>query len=103
MKSRRYLVLADGFYEWKRSEKTKQPFCFEIDGGRLFAFAGLWDCWKDPTGQWIKSFSILTTTANAITTPVIKKCENAILGKTKGRISFSLKLLLRMTVPRCFG
>jgi putative SOS response-associated peptidase YedK len=70
MKSRRYLVPADGFYEWKRSEKAKQPFCFEIDGGRLFAFAGLWECWKDPTGQWIKSFSILTTTANAITAPV---------------------------------
>jgi putative SOS response-associated peptidase YedK len=36
----------------------------------LFAFAGLWDRWKDPSGQWIKSCSILTTTPNAVTSSV---------------------------------
>jgi putative SOS response-associated peptidase YedK len=36
----------------------------------LFAFAGLWDRWKDPSGQWVKSCSILTTTPNAVTAPV---------------------------------
>jgi putative SOS response-associated peptidase YedK len=48
LKSRRCLISADGFYEWKREGKTKQPFCFEVNEGELFAFAGLWDCWKDP-------------------------------------------------------
>ena len=38
--------------------------------GQLFAFAGLWDRWKDPSGQWIKSCSILTTTPNAVTSAV---------------------------------
>jgi putative SOS response-associated peptidase YedK len=68
--SRRCLVPADGFYEWQRSGKAKQPFCFEVNDGELFAFAGLWDRWKDPSGQWVKSCSILTTTANAVTSSV---------------------------------
>jgi putative SOS response-associated peptidase YedK len=69
MKSRRCLIPADGFYEWQKKGKTKQPYCFEVNDGSLFAFAGLWDRWKDPNGQWIKSCSILTTTPNALTAP----------------------------------
>jgi putative SOS response-associated peptidase YedK len=64
LKSRRCLIPADGFYEWVRTGKTKQPYCFEVIEGELFAFAGLWDRWKDPNGQWVKSCSILTTTPN---------------------------------------
>ena len=70
LKSRRCLIPADGFYEWQRRDKAKQPYCFEVNDGELFAFAGLWDRWKDPSGQWVKSCSILTTSANAITSPV---------------------------------
>jgi putative SOS response-associated peptidase YedK len=70
LKSRRCLILADGFYEWMRTDKAKQPYCFEVNDGELFAFAGLWDRWKDPTGQRIKSCSILTTTPNAVTNAV---------------------------------
>ena len=70
MKHRRCLVPADGFYEWKRSETVKQPYCFEVNEGKLFAFAGLWEGWKDPTGAWIKSCTILTTTPNAVTSAV---------------------------------
>ena len=68
--NRRCLVPADGFYEWQRAGKAKQPYCFEVNDGALFAFAGLWDRWKDPSGQWIKSCSILTTTPNAVTSSV---------------------------------
>ena len=70
MKYRRCLVPADGFYEWKRSGTTKQPYCFEVRDGELFAFAGLWEGWKDPGGQWIKTCTILTTTPNAVTSGV---------------------------------
>jgi putative SOS response-associated peptidase YedK len=70
LQSRRCLIPADGFYEWQRTAPGKQPFCFEVNGGELFAFAGLWDRWKDPSGKWMKSCSILTTTANAVTVAV---------------------------------
>lgn len=70
LKHRRCLIPADGFYEWKRSGTSKQPFCFEINSGELFAFAGLWDRWKDPSGTCLKTFSILTTTPNAVTEAV---------------------------------
>ena len=68
--SRRCLIPADGFYEWERTGKAKQPYCFEVNDGELFAFAGLWDRWKDLSGQWVKSCSILTTTPNAVTSAV---------------------------------
>lgn len=70
MKLRRCLVPADAFYEWKRTNTTKQPFCFEVNNGKLFAFAGLWEGWRDPGEQWIRSCSILTTTPNVVTSTV---------------------------------
>jgi putative SOS response-associated peptidase YedK len=72
LKSRRCLIPADGFYEyeWSRAGKTKQPYCFEVNEGKLFAFAGLWDRWKDPSGNRMKTSSILTTTPNAVTATI---------------------------------
>jgi putative SOS response-associated peptidase YedK len=67
MKYRRCLVPADGFCEWKRSANGKQPYCFEVRDGELFAFAGLWEGWKEPSGIWIKTCTILTTAPNAVT------------------------------------
>jgi putative SOS response-associated peptidase YedK len=69
-KFRRCLIPADGFYEWMRTETSKQPYCFEVNEGELFAFAGLWDGWKNAEGQWIKTCTILTTTPNAVTSTV---------------------------------
>lgn len=68
---RRCLVPADGFYEWKKLDpKTKQPYAFAMADGEPFAFAGLWDGWKDPEGGWLQSFSIITTDANELMAPV---------------------------------
>ena len=73
LRFRRCLVPADGFYEWKKMGKTKQPFCFEVNNGGLFAFAGLWDGWKDSNGNWVRTCSILTTISNALTSAVHKR------------------------------
>jgi putative SOS response-associated peptidase YedK len=70
LKFRRCLIPADGFYEWKRIAGSKQPYCFEVNDGEMFAFAGMWDGWKNAEGQWIKTCSILTTSPNAVTATV---------------------------------
>jgi putative SOS response-associated peptidase YedK len=70
LKSRRCMIPADAFYEWSRAGKTKQPYCFEVNEGELFAFAGLWDRWKDASGNTVETCSILTTTPNAVTSAV---------------------------------
>ena len=66
-KKRRCLVPAGFFYEWKKLDaKTKQPFAFSVAGSSIFAFAGLWDAWKDGQGHWLQSFSIVTTSPNEL-------------------------------------
>jgi putative SOS response-associated peptidase YedK len=70
LKSRRCLIPADGFYEWKKAANSKQPYCFEVRGGALFAFAGLWDSVENPIGTWVRTCSILTTVPNKVTSVV---------------------------------
>lgn len=59
----RCLIPADGFYEWKKIGKAKQPFWFSNPGQKPFGFAGLWDCWTTPDGNALESCTILTTQA----------------------------------------
>jgi len=72
---RRCLVPADGYYEWKHlDQKTKKPLAFKMKDDALFAFAGLWDAWKDPTtGDWLQSYSLITTEANELASDVIDR------------------------------
>jgi putative SOS response-associated peptidase YedK len=65
-KYRRCLIPADGFYEWQKVRgASKQPFHFSMANDELFALAGIWEAWND-----IESFTILTTTANALLEPI---------------------------------
>jgi putative SOS response-associated peptidase YedK len=66
---RRCLVPADGFYEWRRDGKVRTPHLLRLRGGGLFAFAGLWEAWEGPDGA-LESFTILTTTPNALVAPI---------------------------------
>ena len=64
--TKRCLIPADGFYEWKKLGSVKQPYCFEVGEGEVFAFAGLWDEWRSPDGGIIESCTILTTGPNSL-------------------------------------
>lgn len=67
-KRRRCLVPADLFYEWQKTgEKTKQPYAIGLRDGGIFAFAGLWEAWKDPAaGLTLQTYTIITTDPNEL-------------------------------------
>jgi len=62
---RRCLIPADGFYEWKRSGRSKQPFYFQMEDESPFAFAGIWDKWQNRDQSSI-SCAIITTPPNEL-------------------------------------
>ena len=68
--TRRCLVLADGFYEWKTEVKVKRPFYIRLASKGAFTFAGLWDRWKGPDGEVILSCTIITTEPNSLVAPL---------------------------------
>jgi putative SOS response-associated peptidase YedK len=65
-RQRRCLVPIDNFYEWKKTETGKQPYAIGLAGNRLMALAGLWDTWRSPQGERVRSFTIVTTTPNEL-------------------------------------
>ena len=69
-KRRRCLVLADGFFEWRKEGKSKIPTYIFLRSHEPFAFAGLWETWKSPEGGTIWSCSIVTTKPNDLIAPI---------------------------------
>jgi putative SOS response-associated peptidase YedK len=68
--SQRCIVPSSGFYEWQKSATGKIPYYIHLKDSPLFAFAGLYDQWKDSTGKEIVSFTIITTEANDAVRPI---------------------------------
>jgi putative SOS response-associated peptidase YedK len=66
LKRSRCLVLADGFYEWKKQDGKKQPYRIVLKDQSIFTFAGLYDRWRDPEGNFLYSFTIITTEPNEL-------------------------------------
>ena len=64
-KSRRCIVPADLFYEWKADAAARQPFAIARQDGQPMAFAGVWEAFRWPDGEITRTFAILTTAANA--------------------------------------
>ena len=72
-KHRRCLILADGFYEWQRTEGSKakkQPYYFTLKDSQFMALAGLWERWESSEGDVINSCTILTVGANELLQPI---------------------------------
>ena len=68
-KRRRCLIPADGYYEWAKRDGRKAPMYLQRSDRELFAFAGLWENWKQAEGDWLQTFTILTTAANEAVRP----------------------------------
>jgi putative SOS response-associated peptidase YedK len=71
-KRRRCLVPADGYYEWQKTGKTKQPYLIQVASHQPFAMAGLWETWNGPdkADPPIESFAVITTEACPATRPI---------------------------------
>ena len=69
--SRRCLVPVDAWYEWQVTPDGKRPFAFARTDRATMAFAGIWESWVTPgTGKVLRTFTIITTSANAMAAPV---------------------------------
>ena len=67
---RRCLILADSFYEWRKEGKLRTPMRIVLGSGEPFGFAGLWETWKNPEGELVRSCTIITTVPNALMEPI---------------------------------
>lgn len=70
MRSRRCLVLADGYYEWRKEAGRRVPMHITLKTGEAFAFAGLWETWRATSGELVRSCTVVTTAANSFTQPI---------------------------------
>jgi putative SOS response-associated peptidase YedK len=81
--SKRCVILADGFYEWKRDGSQKRPMLIQLKDRRMFMFAGLWSSFKRDDGSILYTTTIITTKANEMMSdihdrmPVILDAESA--------------------------
>ena len=89
---RRCLVPADAFYEWQATPQGKRPHAIARADGGMLALAGLWESWRAPEGEVLRSFVILTTAANDALRPLHDRMPAVIepvgwplwLGETAG-------------------
>ncbi|MEL6193160.1 MAG: SOS response-associated peptidase [Bacteroidota bacterium] len=99
---RRCLVLADGFYEWQKLEKGKQPMWISLNAHERFYMAGIYSYWKSPEGKWLETFSVITTSPNPLMAPIHDRMpvilpENLVDDWLDP--SMEIELLLKLLVP----
>ena len=82
-KKRRCLILADGFFEWRKDGKEKIPTYIFLKSREPFAFAGLWETWKSPEGETVKSCTIVTTKPNEFMEPIHNRMPVIPSGETE--------------------
>jgi putative SOS response-associated peptidase YedK len=72
--ARRCIIPASGFYEWQKTGTTKQPYAIVPEGDLLFAFAGLWENWRDRNAgagaEWIRTCTVITGKPNELMAPI---------------------------------
>ena len=99
--SQRCLVPANGFYEWRTTRDGKVPYFVHLAREDLFAFAGIWDVWRDQDGREYKRYSIMTTDPNkemravhARVPVVLRRADEAVWLKTSNNTPEALGAVL---------
>lgn len=97
-RSRRCLVPASGFFEWKEEGGRKQPLYVHMKDGGPMIFAGLWESWKSPEGETVESCTILTTSSNGLIRPLHDRMP-VILGRNDWDIWLSCEATREQLTP----
>ena len=66
LNTNRCIVIADGFYEWKMEEGVKRKYIIQNEDKSILAMAGLWTSWHSPQGDWIDSYTIITSASEGV-------------------------------------
>ena len=82
-KKKRCLVLANGFYEWKKDGNRRLPTYIYLKNNEPLAFAGLWETWKSSEGLVVRSCTIITTSANSFIEPIHNRMPVILSGETQ--------------------
>ena len=82
-KKRRCLVLANGFYEWKKDGNRRLPTYIYSKNNEPLAFAGLWETWKSSESPVVRSCTIVTTSANSFIEPLHNRMPVILSGETQ--------------------
>jgi putative SOS response-associated peptidase YedK len=67
---RRCIIPCSGFFEWKGAGAAKTPYFISRADGAPLSFAGLWERWRNPDGEWVRTATIITTDANEALKPL---------------------------------
>jgi putative SOS response-associated peptidase YedK len=105
-KKRRCLVLADGFYEWRKEAdgKSKTPMYVKLKTGEPFAMAGLWEVWKSPEGQTRRTCTIVTTEPNELLQTIHNRMPVILPPDTEGDwLDNSLELIALMSMLKPYA
>ena len=97
---RRCLIPADGYFEWRKENGGKQPYFFHRRDDGLFSFAGLWDEWRSPDGEAVRTCTIITTESNELAAEyhhrmpaILKRSDEALWLDPSLRVPDLLQLL----------
>jgi len=71
---RRCLVPFDSFYEWKTEGRSKQLYAIALASGEPMGVAGLWETWRSPAGETVRSFAVVTTASKGAVSPAAWAC-----------------------------
>ena len=85
LRRRRCLIVADGFYEWQKVGKRRQPMFIHMRDDRPLAFAGLWEAWEGADHSALESCTILTTAANDLVRPIHDRMPVIVAPEDYGR------------------
>jgi len=103
--TKRCFVPASGFYEWEHKERSKIPYYIKLKSEELFAFAGLYDVWKDAEGKEIRSYTIITCDSNKLVAkihdrmPVILRKDHEAMWLKEGETDIDRLLSLLNPYP----